>query len=751
MTHASILDCLSVDTFVGGLYNFFSGVNGSRAIRMLQNFCNRVLEEPFEGLDEPHAEIETPAIALSTALRELLKREQRARLNDDLPALVDSVENLSKSLAEGGLRKASALLMHQMGEVRAVVDRARGLIDQEDADIPDFADAPAPVYPHGLHMPKDRHDNDKIDITAMKIFPTRGEILSEAADFLPSTDLEQPHFLTNKSQRHIDTQFRLLRHDTFGELKDVIAGLLRASEMDPAYLDNPRLNFGNFRANRYSNAMFSYVFFGSRSGLEANISFSQPPNVRDKSPPERRRWWEDSRRLSEGVLVSFIAIHEDQVQHLFLIISDRRTDEGKDESLAKDARRATITARLTNHDQVDIATVVGLSRSKARGVLVEFPGVLPATFVPILENLQSLQRLGSLPFQNWILPDKTEHVHETAMADIPPPRYACNPGFAFSLKPILKKVGVGDTNLSIEPNSISDNEDLINKVEAETDLDRGQCRALIAALSREFALIQGPPGTGKSYLGIKLMKVLLNCQTEADLGPIVVVCYTNHALDQFLEHVLHDGTKKIIRIGGQSHSNLLEGHNLRTVSQMESKSRSERYLLAKSYEDLDDKTEDIKRVLGRAHGTLRQMKWDNIQRYLSRYYPRICKQFRPIDKDGFQTVGRHPFDIWASYETTAADARENYGTETEIDHDTILRKADLDVHSLSPRERQYLKNFWSTENHKQAVDDLFEDIKHTSSTQREVSKIHDEVDRRVLQEADVIGITTTGLAKRYGR
>ncbi|EXV00312.1 UvrD/REP type DNA helicase [Metarhizium robertsii] len=130
---------------------------------------------------------------------------------------------------------------------------------------------------------------------------------------------------------------------------------------------------------------------------------------------------------------------------------------------------------------------------------------------------------------------------------------------------------------------------------------------------------------------------------------------------------------------------------------MESKSRSERYLLAKSYEDLDDKTEDIKRVLGRAHGTLRQMKWDNIQRYLSRYYPRI---------------------------------------------------SDLDIHSLSPRERKYLKNFWSTENHKQAVDDLFEDIKHTSSTQREVSKIHDKVDRRVLQEADVIGITTTGLAKR---
>jgi hypothetical protein len=484
---------------------------------MLRNFCGRVLEE------ERHSEAEAAAIALSTALRELLKREQRARLNDDLPTLVDSVHALSTHLAERGLQGASTLLMHQIGEIRAVVDRARGLINQEDANVPDFADTPAPAYPHGLNMPKDHHDNDKIDISAMKIFPTRGEILSQAADFLPSTDLEQPHFLTNKSQRHIDTQFRLLRHDTFGELKDVIAGILCASEMDPAYLDSPRLNFGNFRANRYSKAVFSHVLFGSRSGLEANISFSQPPNLRGKSASERRRWWEDSRRLSEGVLVSFIAIHAGLVQHLFLIVSNRRTDDAKDESLAKDARLATITARLTNQDQVDMETLVGLSSSKARGVLVEFPGVLPATFVPILENLQSLQRLGSLPFHDWILPDKTEHVHQAKMADIPPPRYARNPGFAFSLKPILKKVDVGDADISIEPNSNPDNEDLINKVEAETDLDRGQCRALIAALSREFALIQGPPGTGKSYLGIKLMKVLLNCQTAVDLGPIVVV------------------------------------------------------------------------------------------------------------------------------------------------------------------------------------------------------------------------------------
>ena len=209
--------------------------------------------------------------------------------------------------------------------------------------------------------------------------------------------------------------------------------------------------------------------------------------------------------------------------------------------------------------------------------------------------------------------------------------------------------------------------------------------------------------------------------------------------------MLHEGTKKVIRIGGQSHSHLLEGHNLRTVAQLESKSRWERYNLAKSYEELEIKTDSIKRALGKAHGIVRQMKWDNIQKYLFRHYPRIFNQFNEVDADGFKTVGRHPFDIWAS---SKKDLVDDIGIETEVDHDAVLRKASQDIHCLSPLERGQLLNFWTTENYKQAVDDLYEDIKHTSSEQREVSNIHDEVDRRVLQEADVIGITTTGLAKR---
>lgn len=522
MTHVSILDCLSIDTCVGGLYNFFSGTNGGRAIPALQRFCERVLEQSSGMPDERCTDVELAAVALSTALREILKREQRARLHDDLPPLIDSLEGLSTSLGRQGLLGASSQLIYHIGEIRAVVDRARGLLILDDADAADFVGTPAPAYPRGLHMPNGRHDNDKLDIVAMNIFPTRDEILCEAAEFLPSTDPEQPHFLTDKSQRHIDTLFRLLRQDTFGELKEVLSSTLRLSEMDRAYLESPRLSFGNLRAIRYPKAVISYISFDSRRGLEVSISFPQPQILRGKPVSERQRWWEDSRRLSEGVLVSYIAMDQDRAQHLFLIISKRNFDDSQEDSLTKNIYHATVRSRLASRNGADIETLLGLSSSKVQGVLVEFPGVIPNTFVPILENLQNMQRLGTLPFQNWILPDKIEGPVATT-ANIPPPRYARKPGFAFSLKPIMKRGSHREAHTFIEPESIVDNEELVSKVEAETDLDRGQCQALIAALTREFALIQGPPGTGKSYLGIKLMKVLLNRQREAALGPIVVV------------------------------------------------------------------------------------------------------------------------------------------------------------------------------------------------------------------------------------
>src|SRR2546430_1411631 len=107
-------------------------------------------------------------------------------------------------------------------------------------------------------------------------------------------------------------------------------------------------------------------------------------------------------------------------------------------------------------------------------------------------------------------------------------------------------------------------------------------------------------------------------------------CYTNHALDQFLEHLIETGINKIIRIGGQSKSTILEGKNLRLVSKEETKTKSEGYLLARTYKALEASEESISRQLGYLHSAQKRLGWDSIRRYLASNYPRIHAQFARV-------------------------------------------------------------------------------------------------------------------------
>lgn len=151
--------------------------------------------------------------------------------------------------------------------------------------------------------------------------------------------------------------------------------------------------------------------------------------------------------------------------------------------------------------------------------LMEFPGIIPATFVPVLENIQQMQKMSHLPFEEWIVPKSaTGSAARNAGFRVPPPLYARVAGFSFNLKPILK-----DPTVDLVLNPGSNNNDMVQNLENSTSLDRGQCEALITALTHEFALIQGPPGTGKSYLGVRIMRVLIENKKIAKLGPIVVM------------------------------------------------------------------------------------------------------------------------------------------------------------------------------------------------------------------------------------
>ncbi|CAC5423361.1 unnamed protein product [Mytilus coruscus] len=119
----------------------------------------------------------------------------------------------------------------------------------------------------------------------------------------------------------------------------------------------------------------------------------------------------------------------------------------------------------------------------------------------------------------------------------------------------------------------------------ELGMDESQRTAFISALTEEFVLIQEPPGTGQSYIGLQITRTLLHNKDKwkMKLGCyhyggsnekhqcILIVCYTNHALDQFVEGIikcipekeLTDVIPAVVRIGNQSKNETVEKYSIK--------------------------------------------------------------------------------------------------------------------------------------------------------------------------------------------
>lgn len=436
--------------------------------------------------------------------------------------LFDRLEQLFGILDVAGAVSGLVYLSRRerLDVLRKIVNLSNGLMtnlstgrDGHPNTIP-LAAVPS-VYPIDLPLPGGRHDNDDMDITRISIVPTTAEVTSDQPDYLPSTDCRQSHFYDDPVQRYFDTHFRLLRHDIFGPLKGVLSPVMLSFEDGTPPSRLPSRGLG---AHLYQNASITHISVDGKRGFEVHVAFSLPHHLYPKSAEERRRWWENSKRLEPGGLICLLCSAEENVVPLLLIVSEKGAKASQEQNLVSKSHMGAIVAKLARLQLGDLQLLAQIYHKKGQGVLVALPGLIPATFTPILQNLQKMIGVGELPFQEWIVPNPnktTGHVANPA-----PPRYARHPGFSFPLDSIAN----GKGNLLFVTSAASpDDPLLLDELEARTSLDRGQCRALVCALTREFALIQGPPGTGKSFLGVKLIQVLLASKTAARLGPIIVM------------------------------------------------------------------------------------------------------------------------------------------------------------------------------------------------------------------------------------
>ena len=75
-------------------------------------------------------------------------------------------------------------------------------------------------------------------------------------------------------------------------------------------------------------------------------------------------------------------------------------------------------------------------------------------------------------------------------------------------------------------------------------------------------------------------QTIVGRRREVNQTPILVICYTNHALDQFLEGIYDfygENENKIVRIGGRSKSEKLKECNLRAIKE-KSEKKAPRYV-----------------------------------------------------------------------------------------------------------------------------------------------------------------------------
>ena len=355
------------------------------------------------------------------------------------------------------------------------------------------------------------------DFREIPICPTNKEITTHERPFLRKNITKGRY---ENAEHYLDVQFRLLREDFLEPLREGIHEIVQN-------IPRPKRKqlMKNYRNVRITKKKFTW------SGIVHRVQI-------DVSGVDTRKW-ANSKRLIYG---SFVCLSKDNFKTmLFATVADRNPD---------DLKRGKIEIRF-----IEEQNVLGIESSKCVYQMVESPAYFEA-YKHVLKGLKELDET-TLPFKKYLV---------DCTGDVDPPDYlrrhdAQDEPVCYDLSKALDVWGVPNATAVpvLDPRAWPSVKEL--------PLNNSQLEALRTAITTEFSVIQGPPGTGKTYVGAKIVRCLLenqNAWNPERNSPMLMVCYTNHALDQFLEKVLEFlPSRKIIRVGGRSRSEKLEACNLK--------------------------------------------------------------------------------------------------------------------------------------------------------------------------------------------
>jgi hypothetical protein len=552
ISHEQILMSLVLENEVGTIYNVLCGSSKRRGIQCFERI-SAVLSVAMADAGT-RSQCEEAIFAISATLFSVINLNQDAVIQKEYKTITKTLSQCLDSFAPDrlqsfALRSASLhirKIKERLGMGAAIPDATY------NAPITTFPEFQLNVDPPGdLSLKGPRHDNDHASIEEISILPTTSEIKGDRAEYLPLKSKNVPHHATG-IHRLLDSQFRLLREDTSGQLRDAVCALVERWDMlvrgKDQNVKRKLLRQIDAKISIFDRVKIAELRFDRRKGMVVDVTFAQPARVAGMKPKDRVGWWQnDSRDLQIGSLVALV---DDTRETSFLLVTDRtvvrprREDESTEQyqnrgvtDLASNGDRALVTLALVNPtselDQARIMALVQQSSSECAAVLVEFPGLLFVSFEPILKCLQTLHKQPNLPFTEWLAPTPdSKFTTQNGLLQLPPPLYLSKtPGLSLDLSCITHDKYPLRFSLA-RPVTIEE-------LERHTTLDRGQCESLISSLSNELALVQGPPGTGKSYVGLQLVKVLLANRDKLKLGPLVCVCVSIYPTSFVNERVIY--------------------------------------------------------------------------------------------------------------------------------------------------------------------------------------------------------------------
>ncbi|CAG8591908.1 3194_t:CDS:10 [Funneliformis mosseae] len=687
-----------------------------------------------------------------------------------------------------------------------------------------------------------RHDNDFEEISKISIIPTKEEILCKRTPFLPYSLPDAPHFLPDGAAKLLDTQFRLLREDMLNPIRNGISSFINALSQDwnsSKELCKILKEGGRFRYNNgtndkgdlqiYSQVKFANITFDRRKGFSCTLRFT-PPKIRNaKNEKDRKLFWEKSKRLLTGSLITLLLPNSESNE---ISTSDTGSDSYsiyfgvvllRDEKiLAKHAKFADIDIHFIDPSIYPIALNEisninnGLNKTLRQRFMVETTGVYFEAYNYILKTLQSTNP-SSLPFEKYLAPNsdnladrKGKNKEGSNDVKVEPPLYSRAPGFEFDLSVLCANYDQ-TPNMKLNVADSSSHDEVAKNLSRHSKLDETQADALVSALTREIALIEGPPGTGKTVVGVEIMKVLLAEENrKARIGPILTICFTNHALDQFLEHLLDENITNIVRLGSRTKSEKIKGFSLEEVCKNHIRNGKQSYFISKlhrSLEEIEQKATEVRNILHK-----RWLKWADVQEYLMTEYKPFYNKLRRVrdddlpnwvleTNDDFRLVQNRRkrnltvFEKWRNGEDIEAinkrkailsksqkkkKKRNNYNRydalreneesgrnisvdDGQTDYETIqwinnykepntnrplsVLLNDYSIWNMSRTERKRLHDHWRTQIHHEFIVNLSNLQRRHDEKRKEMCDIYDEGSRRALLSSDVIGMTTNGAAK----